>query len=115
VKSLQKEHNLPRLAIAVLLNPVVYLQCSLCSTQHHLHYATPSYCPSRATSPAASHTVSPPVSRCAIVRNRKRATRLAGSTLEGLAEHEQLYLIVDGEHTGTSNTSEDVGTSALEE
>ncbi len=40
---------------------------------------------------------------------------LARSTLEGLAEHEQLDLVVDGENTGTGNTTEDVGTSTLEE
>lgn len=34
---------------------------------------------------------------------------------ELLAEHEELHLIVDGEHTGTSDTTEDVGTSTLEE
>lgn len=35
--------------------------------------------------------------------------------LERLAEHEQLHLIVDGEHTGTGHTTEDVGTSTLKE
>ena len=35
--------------------------------------------------------------------------------LEFLAEHEQLHLVVDGEHTGTSDTTENVGTSPLEE
>jgi len=35
--------------------------------------------------------------------------------LEGLAEHEELDLVVDGEHTSTGNTTEDVGTSTLEE
>ena len=40
---------------------------------------------------------------------------LAGTTLEGLSEHEELDLIVDGEHTGTGDTTEDVGTSTLEE
>lgn len=40
---------------------------------------------------------------------------LAGTTLEGLTEHEQLDLVVDGEHTGTGDTSENVGTRALEE
>lgn len=41
--------------------------------------------------------------------------RLTGSTLELLAEHDQLKLVVDGEHTSTGNTTEDVGTSTLEE
>lgn len=40
---------------------------------------------------------------------------LARSTLEGFAEHEKLHLVVNGEHTGTSDTTENVGTSALEE
>lgn len=34
---------------------------------------------------------------------------------EGLAEQEDLHLVVDGQHTSTSNTTEDVGTSTLEE
>jgi hypothetical protein len=34
---------------------------------------------------------------------------------ELLAKHDQLHLVVDGEHTGTSDTTEDVGTSTLEE
>lgn len=41
--------------------------------------------------------------------------RLAGSTLEGLSEEEELELIVDGQDTGTGNTTEDVGTSTLEQ
>ena len=40
---------------------------------------------------------------------------LSRSTLEGLAEHEQLNLIVDGEHTSASDTTEDVSTSAFEQ
>ena len=35
--------------------------------------------------------------------------------LEGLAEHEELGLVVDGQDTGTGNTTEDVGSSTLEE
>jgi hypothetical protein len=35
--------------------------------------------------------------------------------LEGLAEHQDLHLIVDGQHTGTGDTTEDVGTGTLEE
>ena len=35
--------------------------------------------------------------------------------LEGLAEHQDLHLIVDGQDTGTSDTTENVGTSTLEE
>ena len=35
--------------------------------------------------------------------------------LEGLAEHEELGLVVDGQDTGTGNTTEDVGTSTLAE
>lgn len=35
--------------------------------------------------------------------------------LEGLAEHEKLDLVVDGEHTSSGNTTEDVGASTLEE
>jgi hypothetical protein len=35
--------------------------------------------------------------------------------LEGLAEHEELGLVVDGQDTGTGNTTEDVGSGTLEE
>ena len=41
--------------------------------------------------------------------------RLSGSTLELLAKHEELSLIVDGEHTGTGDTTQDVGTGTLEQ
>ncbi|KAH0357086.1 ADP,ATP carrier protein, partial [Aureobasidium melanogenum] len=40
---------------------------------------------------------------------------LTGTTLELLAEEDELDLVVDGQDTGTSNTTEDVGTSTLEE
>lgn len=41
--------------------------------------------------------------------------RLTRSTLEFLAEHEELSLVVDGEHTSTGDTTEDVGTGTLEQ
>jgi hypothetical protein len=44
-----------------------------------------------------------------------QSRRLTRSTLELLAEEEELSLVVDGEHTGTSDTTEDVSTSTLEE
>lgn len=40
---------------------------------------------------------------------------LAGAALEGLAEHQDLELVVDGQHTSTGDTTEDVGTGTLEE
>lgn len=40
---------------------------------------------------------------------------LAGSTLEGLSEEEELELIVDGQDTSTGDTTENVGTSTLEQ
>lgn len=40
---------------------------------------------------------------------------LSGSTLEGLAEHEKLSLIVYGEYTSASDTTENVGTCTFEE
>jgi len=40
---------------------------------------------------------------------------LTGSTLELLAEEDKLDLIVDGQHTGTGDTTENVGTGTLEE
>jgi len=46
---------------------------------------------------------------------KNEARRLTRSTLVLLAEEEKLGLVVDGEHTGTGNTTEDVGTSTLEE
>ena len=44
-----------------------------------------------------------------------RTKQLASCSLELLAEHEELGLIVDGEHTRTGHTTEDVGTRTLEE
>jgi hypothetical protein len=41
--------------------------------------------------------------------------RLTRSTLELLAEEDELGLVVDGEHTSTGDTTENVGTSSLEE
>ena len=41
--------------------------------------------------------------------------RLTGTALEGLAEHQNLELVIDGQHTSTSDTTEDVGTGTLEE
>jgi len=41
--------------------------------------------------------------------------RLAGAALEGLAEEQELELVVDGQYTSTGNTTEDVGTGTLEE
>lgn len=44
-----------------------------------------------------------------------RTRRLAGATLELLSEEDELHLIVDGQDTGTCDTTEDVGASSLEE
>lgn len=44
-----------------------------------------------------------------------RLRYLTGSTLEGLSEEEDLELIVDGQDTSTGDTTENVGTSTLEE
>lgn len=41
--------------------------------------------------------------------------RLAGAALEGLAEEDDLELIVDRQDTSTGDTTEDVGTGTLEE
>jgi hypothetical protein len=46
---------------------------------------------------------------------REEGRRLTRSTLELLAEHDKLGLVVDGQDTGTGNTTENVGTSTLEE
>lgn len=45
----------------------------------------------------------------------KEVRHLAGTTLEGLSEEEELELIVDGQHTSTGDTTENVGTGTLEE
>jgi hypothetical protein len=50
-----------------------------------------------------------------ILGYRSDGRRLTRSTLELLAEHEELGLVVDGQDTGTGNTTEDVGTGTLEE
>lgn len=39
---------------------------------------------------------------------------LTGSTFEGLAKQKKLGLVIDGKHTSTSNTTENVGTRTLE-
>lgn len=41
--------------------------------------------------------------------------RLTGTTLEGLSEHDELDLVVDGQDTSTGDTTKDVGTGTLEE
>jgi hypothetical protein len=46
---------------------------------------------------------------------REGTRRLTRSTLELLAEEDELDLVVDGEHTSTGNTTEDVSTGTLEE
>ncbi len=40
---------------------------------------------------------------------------LAGTTLEGLSEHKHLELVVDGEHTSTGDTTQNVSAGTLEE
>ena len=45
---------------------------------------------------------------------RSFVVHLTRSTLEGLAEHEQLDLVVDRKYTSTSDTTEDIGTGTLE-
>ena len=44
-----------------------------------------------------------------------QSNALTRSTLEGLAEEQKLDLIVDGEHTSSGNTTENVGTGTLEQ
>lgn len=46
---------------------------------------------------------------------RDASWRLTRATLELLAEHEELNLVVDGQHTSTGDTTENVGTGTLEE
>lgn len=46
---------------------------------------------------------------------KKCQRHLARATLEGLAEEQDLELVVDGQDTSTGNTTENVGTGTLEE
>src|ERR1700684_2932207 len=41
--------------------------------------------------------------------------RVCNRLLEGIAEHQDLHLIIDGQDTGTSDTTKNVGTCTLEE
>jgi len=62
------------------------------------------------THPTALHIIPPTppyIPACSI--------RLTRTTLEGLSEHEELDLVVDGQDTSASDTTEDVGTGTLEE
>ncbi len=61
---------------------------------------------SRGTFPAPRH-MSNQILTCPVDLTRP--------TTELLAEHEELRPVVDGEYTGTSDTTEDVGTCTLEE
>lgn len=60
-----------------------------------------------------------PISLCCIIADLvqwlRESKHLAGSTLEGLSEEEELELIVDGQDTSTGDTTENVGTSTLEQ
>lgn len=47
--------------------------------------------------------------------HRLSTQRPGNRLLEGLSEHQDLHLIVDGQNTSTSDTTENVGTSTLEE
>lgn len=60
------------------------------------------------------HVPSPVLRYAFLGRNRTRR-HLAGTTLELLAEEDELDLVVDGQDTSAGNTTEDVGTSTLEE
>ena len=48
-------------------------------------------------------------------RHRNLADKLTRSTGVDLAEHDLLELVVEREHTSTSDTTEDVGTGTLEQ
>ena len=63
--------------------------------------------------PVTSYHILPPHRSIRVSESVER--RLTRSTLVLLAEEDELGLVVDGEHTGTGNTTEDVGTSTLEE
>jgi len=45
----------------------------------------------------------------------ERSCCLSGTTLELLSEENKLDLVVDGQHTSTGNTTENVGSGTLEE
>jgi hypothetical protein len=75
---------------------------------------------SATTYPPGSQQQRPP--RHTIIRTPRHTPFLSTTThnwssylFEGLSEKDQLHLIVDGQDTGTGNTTKDVGTSTLEE
>lgn len=53
--------------------------------------------------------------RCRSSVQERHRDFLTRSTLEGFSEHEELNLIVNGKYTGTSDTTEDIGTSTLKQ
>merc|ERR1719282_1218588 len=86
------------------------LQCTFAYVRNHHRHADHRI---SATSAYASIFLQMNASR-GIVWLSRGARRLR-ATLEGLAEHEELDLVVDGQDTSAGNTTEDVGTSTLEE
>lgn len=84
---------------------------SKCSISPFLHTATPGLL----SSSAVVQSVTDPITTSYSIQVCKGLRRLARSTLEGLAEHEDLELVVDGQDTSTGNTTENVGTSTVEQ
>merc|ERR1719282_1479185 len=86
------------------------LQCTFAYVRNHHRHADHRI---SATSAYASIFLQMNASR-GIVWLSRGARRLR-ATLEGLAEHEELDLVVDGQDTSAGNTTKDVGTGTLEE
>lgn len=77
----------------------------------HTHAALPQHGHNTISTGARTHGIQfPPATQLRLIFGT-----LTRSALECLAEHKQLRLIVDGQHTGTGNATEDVGTSTLEQ
>ena len=106
----------PRLPSPLPRKPVVperHYQCDACTnfplTYPFFFSATDAISPGRS---AESRVLQHLILRLSLCWEGGRLTR---ATLEGLAEEDNLELVVDGEHTSTGNTTEDVGTSTLEQ
>ena len=78
-----------------------------------MHHTDPVYLPQ--VSHPTQHHFSNIYAQIFPVEKEIAAGPLARSSLELLAEHKELSLVVDGEHTGTSDTTENVGSSTLEQ
>jgi hypothetical protein len=95
---------------------IVMRECvttSTCRTNHHPIPSTQRY--HQATTQSTTTHATPPLQTTNFPPSHIYTTGLCDCLLEGLAEHQDLHLIVDGQDTGTGDTTENVGTCTLEE